>query len=137
MRPTRWNQRSSSVKKSGAMWRRVSVKATPTRATRSDSRRICSFSEGEKWGKKCDEVANVPVDGDAAAAEGVDEVGGPGAEVDDERIVAREAPHDFFVDARAAAVPIEPLQVAQRALDVLGRRIVFVEELRCVETSHC
>src|SRR5207244_3208264 len=49
---------------------------------------------------------------------------------------AAQPPQQAPVDADAAAIAVEPAQVAQRARDVLAWGVVFVEKLRLVDAAH-
>src|SRR5262249_37191821 len=82
------------------------------------------------------QVLDLEVESDAeAVAEGFEQVRGAGADVE-HRAPAAQAPQQTSIHADAATVTVEPPQVAQRARDVIGRRVVFVEELGLVEALH-
>src|SRR3954453_13689139 len=71
----------------------------------------------------------VDCDGRHIRGQRVQQVRGSRAEVDDDLRVRRETAEEPEIRSRSARPAIEAAQVAQRALHVLARRVMLVEQL--------
>src|SRR4051794_31322484 len=85
-----------------------------------------------------EQVFDVEVDRDGhhIRRQRVQQVRGSRAEVDDDLRVRRETAQEAEIRSRSAGPPIEAAQVAQRALHVLARRVVLVEQLLGDDAFH-
>ena len=66
----------------------------------------------------------------------IEQVRGARAEVDDDLRVRREAAQESEIRSRSAGPAIEAAQIAQRALHVVARRVVLVEQLLGDDALH-
>src|SRR3954447_14653144 len=81
---------------------------------------------------------DVEIDGNRHHIRGqrVQQVRGSRAEVDDDLRVRRETAEEPEIRSRSAGPAIEAAQVAQRALHVLARRVLLVEQLLGDDAFH-
>src|SRR3954453_11778727 len=78
----------------------------------------------------------VDCDGRHIRGQRVQQVRGSRAEVDDDLRVRRETAEEPEIRSRSAGPAIEAAQVAQRALHVLARRVLLVEQLLGDDAFH-
>src|SRR4051794_36090930 len=85
-----------------------------------------------------EQVFDVEVDRDGhhIRRQRIEQVRGSRAEVDDDLRVGRETVQEPEIRSRSAGPAIEAAQIAQRALHVLARRVLLVEQLLGDDAFH-